>query len=141
VAGLAVAAYLTYAHYTSASALACPNTGALNCEKVTTSSYSHVFGIPVAVLGLVFFAVMLPLQSRRAWSSTWQPLRWGRMAWCLAGMGSVFWLLYAELYRLNAICIYCTSVHALTFLVLAVTAYATWMYEPPPAASGSTASS
>src|SRR5579875_3900362 len=62
ILGLGVAAYLTYEHYTGSKTLACPSAGAhslINCAKVTTSPWSVEFGIPVAVLGLVYFAVML----------------------------------------------------------------------------------
>ena len=53
--------YLTLTHYTKVVALVCSNNGAINCEKVTTSPQSMVFGIPVAVLGLVFFVSMFVL--------------------------------------------------------------------------------
>ena len=67
VLGLGVAGYLTYEHFTSSSTLACSDNGVVNCLKVTTSSYSAVAGVPVAVLGLVFFAVMLVLQLPPMW--------------------------------------------------------------------------
>lgn len=125
VAGLGVSAYLTYAHYTSASSLACPDTGLINCAKVTTSSYSHIFGLPVAVLGLAFFAAILPLQLPAAWRSTWAPLRLARLGATVVGVGMVLWLLYVELFRLDAICLYCTAVHALTILLFFSTALGT----------------
>ena len=37
IAGLAVAAYLTYEHFTAGTTLACPDTGVVNCAKVTSS--------------------------------------------------------------------------------------------------------
>ena len=46
-----------------------PGSGAINCEKVTTSPQSYVFGIPVAMLGLVFFVPMLVLCLPAAWRS------------------------------------------------------------------------
>ena len=51
---VAIASYLTVAHYADPSALACPDTGVVNCTLVTTSPESMVFGIPVAVIGLVW---------------------------------------------------------------------------------------
>jgi uncharacterized membrane protein len=117
LAGGAVSAYLTYAHYTSVSALACPDTGLVNCAKVTTSSYSHIAGLPVAVLGLAFFVAMVPLQLPAAWRSTWAPLRLVRVAATVVGVGMIMWLIYAELFRLDAICLYCTAVHAFTVLL------------------------
>src|SRR6478672_11845602 len=50
--GLAISSYLTVEHYSGSTALACPENAAINCAKVTTSSWSRLGGIPVAVLGL-----------------------------------------------------------------------------------------
>ncbi len=53
IAGFGVSTYLTVAHYTSSSILACSDNGLVNCGLVTTSPQSMVFGVfPVAVLGL-----------------------------------------------------------------------------------------
>jgi uncharacterized membrane protein len=126
VLGFGVAGYLTYEHYTASKTLSCPATGgAINCFKVTTSSYSMIHGIPVAVLGLVFFAVMTLLQNPIAWRLAYRPVIWGRLLWCLAGVGTAIWLIYAELFKIQAICLWCTSVHVLSLLVFVTTAFAT----------------
>ena len=98
VLGLGVAGYLTYEHFTSSSTLACSDNGIVNCLKVTTSSYSAVAGVPVAVLGLVFFAVMLVLQLPPMWLRPEPAVRIGRLAWAVIGLGTVLYLLYAELF-------------------------------------------
>ncbi|MET9273457.1 vitamin K epoxide reductase family protein [Kribbella sp. NPDC003557] len=117
VAGLAVAAYLTYEHFTAGSTLACPDTGVVNCAKVTSSQYSKLFGIPVALLGLAFFAGMTALSVPPLWrtSSRW-PGRL-RLAGVLTGVVFVCYLIWAELFRINAICLWCTVVHALTLVL------------------------
>ena len=51
-AAVVVASYLTVTHYSDPAALACPDTGVVNCTLVTTSSWSVFLGVPVAVLGL-----------------------------------------------------------------------------------------
>ena len=121
VAGLAVSAYLTVAHYRSASTLACPDTGLVNCTKVTTSSYAVVFGVPLVLGGLAFFAAMIGLQLPVAWRSGNPAVRWARLGIAVAGMGMVLWLVYVELFRLDAICLYCSAVHVLAFVLFAVT--------------------
>lgn len=118
VAGLAVSAYLTYAHYTTAAVLACPDTGVVNCLKVTTSPQSTLFGIaPVAVLGLAYFAAMTALTTPWVWRASWPPFGWARLAGAAGGMAMVIYLVYVELHVLRAICLYCTVVHVLTFLL------------------------
>jgi uncharacterized membrane protein len=130
--GLGVAAYLTFAHYDTNIQLACPDKGVINCAQVTSSSYSKVFGVPVALLGLLFFASMTPLNLPAAWRSTSAVIRRVRVGSTVIGMGFVCWLLYAELVKIQKICLYCTSVHVLTFLLFVVTVVATVSTAPLP---------
>jgi uncharacterized membrane protein len=124
--GLGVAAYLTYEHYTASASLSCPASGGIvNCFKVTTSQYAKIGGIPVAVLGLVFFAVMAVLQTPRAWASPRPSIRMGRLAWSLVGVGTALWLVYAELFKLDAICLWCTSIHILSLILFVLTVFGT----------------
>jgi len=129
--GLGVAGYLTFEHFTSSSSLACSDNGAINCLKVTTSSYSSVAGIPVAVLGLIFFAVMIVLQLPAMWRRPERSLRLVRVGWAALGVCTVFYLLYAELFAIDAICLWCTSVHLLTLIVFGTTVVATVSYPAP----------
>jgi uncharacterized membrane protein len=125
LAGLAVATYLTVEHYTASTTLACPETGIVNCQKVTTSAQSALLGVPVAVLGLVFFAVMLPALVPVAWRSRLPALRRGRVVFTLVGVVFVCYLVYAELFILDAICLWCTAVHVLTVALFAVVVFGT----------------
>jgi uncharacterized membrane protein len=119
--GLGVSVYLTVAHYTAPAVLACPDTGVINCEKVTTSPESVVFGIfPVAVLGLAFFLFMTAVNSPWAWRADWPVLRWARLGSLIAGVVFVLYLIYTELFTLDAICLWCTSIHVITFLLFAL---------------------
>lgn len=115
IAGLGVSSYLTYTHYTEPDALACPDTGVVNCLKVTTSSQSMVGPIPVAVLGVVFFAAMVVLSLPWMWHTANRLVAWVRLASVVAGMVSVLYLVGVELLAVHAICPWCTAVHVLTF--------------------------
>jgi len=120
-AGLAAATYLTIAHYSAAVVLACPETGVVNCAKVTTSRQSMILGIPVALLGLLYFAAVTPLHLPAAWRSSWALLRRVRVLAAVTGILMVLYLVYTELFTLDAICLWCTAVHVITFLLFAVT--------------------
>ena len=123
LAGLGVSIYLTIAHFNTSVSLVCPATGGINCEKVTTSPQSYVFGIPVAVLGLAFYLFMVAANSPWAWRATrapWPLLRWARLGSVIVGMIFVLYLMYAELYKIGAICLWCTSVHVITFCLFAL---------------------
>jgi uncharacterized membrane protein len=126
VLGLGVTGYLTYEHYTASTTLNCPAGGGIvDCLKVTTSQYAAIHGVPVAVLGLIFFGVMIMLQSRRAWAQASLGVRAGRLLWSLAGVGIAIWLVYAELFKLHAICMWCTAVHVMALLLFGLTAFGT----------------
>lgn len=130
LAGLAAAGYLTYEHFTAATTLACPDTGAINCVKVTTSSYSRVLGIPVAVLGVGYFAAMTFLCLPSVWRASGPGI--ARMRLALSGVGLLFvlYLIWVELFRVDAICLWCTAVHALTVLLFATLAVGRALRDP-----------
>jgi uncharacterized membrane protein len=118
LAGLGVSIYLTVAHFTSPRILVCSEKGFVNCAAVTTSPESMVFGIfPVAVLGLAFYVFMAAVTSPWAWRARWPVIRWARFGSVIVGMVFVLYLLYTELFTLNAICLFCTIVHIVTFLL------------------------
>ena len=135
ILGLGVSAYLTYTHYTESVLAGCTETsGAINCGKVTTSPQSIVFGIPVAVLGLAFYVFLAAIMSPYAWRSGRREIAVARLASLVAGIGFVLYLLYAELFQIGSICLYCTSVHVITFLLFVLTglAAAIWGLAPRP---------
>lgn len=116
--GLGVSTYLTITHYDTAVTLACSDNGVVNCGLVTTSPESMVFGIfPVAVLGLAFFVFMTAATSPWAWRSKYPQVAIVRLASVIVGIGFVLYLVYTELFTLDHICLWCTSVHVLTFLL------------------------
>ncbi len=132
LAGLGVSIYLTIAHFTESTLAGCSESGLVNCTKVTTSSQSYVFGIPVAVLGLAFFLFAAAIMSPWAWRAGRREIHLLRMASLVVGIGFVLYLIYAELFIIGSICLYCTSVHAITFVlfVLTMIAAAAWGFKP-----------
>lgn len=123
VAGLALSIYLTYEHFSGSRSFACPANSSVNCEKVTTSAWSHVAGVPVAVLGLVFFVGMALLLSPPAWR--YRQLDWLRILGSVVGIGAALYLVWAEVVRIKAICLYCTGVHICCLLLLGLVLWAT----------------
>jgi uncharacterized membrane protein len=121
-AGLAVSIYLTVTHFTTHVRLACSATGVIDCQKVTTSPQSYIAGIPVAVLGVVFFLVAAALCLPAAWRSGIAAVRSARIGWAIAGVAMVVYLVYAELFEIDAICLWCSVVHAITIVLLGAVA-------------------
>jgi uncharacterized membrane protein len=108
---LAIASYLTVTHYSDPTALACPDTGIVNCTLVTTSSWSVVFGVPLAVLGLAWAAVMTGLTVPWAWRAAAPWVDGARLLVSGSGAAMVLYLVYVELFRIGAICLWCTAIH------------------------------
>ena len=123
-------AYLTYAHFTSPNVLICPTHGFVDCAAVTTSSYSHPFGIPVAIAGLVWSVAMVALCSPGAWQAASPWVRRARLAGSAVGVLTVFYLLWAELLKIHHLCEFCTGVHILTVALFFVVAFGTALSVP-----------
>jgi uncharacterized membrane protein len=134
--GLALASYLTYEHESGSGGLKnCPlHSGFINCFAVTTSVYSKFHGVPVVFLGLAYFVVMVAFQSPWAWHSDYRVVRWGRIGWCLVGIGFALKLVWDELFGLDQLCAECTAVHIITLLIFIMTVFATVATAPLPAA-------
>lgn len=112
LAGLAVAGYLTWAHYADTSVV-CVVGG--SCEKVQSSEYAEIVAIPVALLGLLSYATILALI---AWDA---PLaRLGSAMLALVGLLFGIYLLVVQLFVIDALCAWCVVNDALIAPALAV---------------------
>jgi len=113
IAGLIISIYLTAVHYAGVP-LACPANGTINCEAVLSSRYAVIAGtnVPTSAAGIVWFAISALLWTRRA----------GRIqvAWSVAGMVTVLFLVYVEIVQLGAVCIWCTAAHVLVLLIFLI---------------------
>jgi uncharacterized membrane protein len=113
------AGYLTYEHFTGSTSLACPATETVNCAKVTSSAWSSILGVPVAPLGVAFFTVLLLLCLPALLRRASRILDLVRLGFCGVGLLTALYLLWAELFQIRAICLWCTAVHVLTFVLFA----------------------
>jgi uncharacterized membrane protein len=100
LAGVGVAAYLTAVHY-SHTAPICTSGG---CEKVQTSSYAEVHGVPVALLGLVAYIVLALTALPRGLPAASAGALVALVAVAFSG-----YLLWAQLARIHAICVWCVG--------------------------------
>ena len=107
--GLGISAYLTWVHYAGIEPVC---TGISDCERVQTSSYAELVGIPVAVLGIVGYAAILVSLRLRV-----------EVTALLAYVAVSFsaYLTWAEVFRIDAICQWCVA-SALVSLAIAVLA-------------------
>jgi uncharacterized membrane protein len=135
LAGLGMSIYMTIAHYTSTNILVCSNKGYIDCAKVTTSPESMVFNVfPVAVLGLAFYVFMTAINTPWAWRSGIAAIWWARLVGIITGIGFVLYLIYAEVIQIGNLCLDCTTVHVITFLLFVVLVFAATMRPTPDSA-------
>ena len=117
VLGLLVSIYMTIYKVTSNNAM-CLGSG--DCSTVNASSYSEVYGIPVAVFGVLGYAAILMVlyfENRNRFLRQNSTLMIFGMA--LTGFLFTVWLIYVEVALLKALCPFCvTSQTAMTIIFI-----------------------
>jgi len=124
VLGLAIAGYLTYVHYAGVSPVC---EFAHGCERVQSSRWSEVAGVPVALLGLIGYAGIL--------AALFVPGEAGLMAaagQAVVGAGFSAYLTYREVFTIDAICIWCVA-SALLMAALALITVLRLLWAEPSA--------
>lgn len=111
--GLVDSAYLVSDVLSPQVALYCPSTGLVNCIKLTQSPYSEFLGVRVAYLGLGWFAAVVVL----ALLYDWLPAEYTLLPLWALGAVFVSYLVFIEIFVLQAICSYCTIAHALALIL------------------------
>jgi uncharacterized membrane protein len=115
--GFADATYLTVEHY---QGVIPPCSVVSGCETVLTSAYSVIAGVPVSLLGAVFYFIVLVgvfsfLESKKTVLLKWSLL------FTIFGILFSLWFIYVQAFILGAWCLYCLG-SALTSTILFVTA-------------------
>jgi uncharacterized membrane protein len=124
-AGIFIASYLTYVKLFGIKPY-CAGVG--DCEAVQTSPYAELFGVPVAIWGLLGYLALLALFLVKRYD--WRNLGWvARQAFflvTLVGLLYSAYLTYLELFVINAICPWCVAsaiVMAALFVLAIVDAF------------------
>jgi uncharacterized membrane protein len=100
--GIGIAGYLTWVHYAGLSPVCVGGSG--GCERVQSSRWAELAGVPVAVLGLGGYAAIL--------ASLALPEDTGATVAAflsLVGLGFSAWLTYVEIAKIDAICQWCVA--------------------------------
>lgn len=114
LAGVVIAAYLSYVEVTQVTAV-CGPVG--ECNAVQSSPYARFVGIPVAVLGLFNYIAVLLLwiwhrRSQRPWSGL------GLIGLTILGTFFSIYLTILELFVIRAVCLWCLSSAVVTTLLM-----------------------
>ncbi|MCL5733772.1 MAG: vitamin K epoxide reductase family protein [Patescibacteria group bacterium] len=101
--------YLTVKHYFN-SPLNCSILA--GCDKVAASAYAKIYGIPIPLLGVIFYLAFFVLFFAFSISPAEGGFKKKRMAGFMvfaAFLGVVFsaWLLFLQIFVIKALCLYC----------------------------------
>jgi uncharacterized membrane protein len=124
--GIAIAGYLTWVHYAGLEPVCVGGGG--GCERVQSSRWAELAGIPVAVLGLGGYVAIL--------ASLALPEEQGASVaafLALVGFGFSAWLTYVEIAKIDAICQWCVA-SAVVMTALALVSVARILRDEPHAA-------
>jgi len=112
-AGFVISLYLTLVHFRG---YVSPCYVVHGCEEVQTSKYSVILGVPLALLGAVFFALMFYLGIGLLTSSRVLVLRVYKVL-AFAGALALIPLFLLQAIVLKAFCTYCVATEAIMLLL------------------------
>ena len=112
--------YLTYEHFTGAPV----NCSILNgCDKVLTSSYSSILDVPLALIGTLYYLLVLALMAAYLGQKNKAVIKYLLGLTSLGFIISLF-LVYLQFFVLKALCLYCMiSALSSTLLFILTTIY------------------
>jgi uncharacterized membrane protein len=99
--GIGIAGYLTYVHYEGLSPICAIDHG---CEKVQSSRYAKVGGVPVPLIGLIGYLAILGSLLVRG-----ELARLATAGMAIGGFAFSVYLTALELFEIHAICQWCVG--------------------------------
>ncbi len=120
LAGLGIATYLLATRILGEPPACGPVKG---CETVAASEYATLFGIPVALFGVAFSAV-LAIACVAWWRRADPRALYASYGFGLAGVIAVAYLTYLEIFVIGAICVWCVGYATTVVATCALTAAA-----------------
>jgi vitamin-K-epoxide reductase (warfarin-sensitive) len=100
--GIGLSAASLRSHYATSATEYCDLSAVFNCDLVNRSKFSEMFGIPVALIGLIGYLVLLALITRRQ-----RNLKILRFCMSLVGLTFALYLAYIEEHVLRTWCLLC----------------------------------
>lgn len=100
--GIGVATYIAIADSGGGSPVCIA--GGKGCQTVAESSYSHLFGVNIAVFGILGYVLLLTSALLRG-----DGPRMAGFGLALIGFGYSVYLTYLELFKIDAICQWCVA--------------------------------
>ncbi len=116
--GLSDSVYLAE-HEATSTPLVCNIQGLTGCNIVATSSYSHLFGIPTAQLGIAFYSVLFIIAALELALFT-KVLRRALQGLSLVGTVASVVFVGLQVFVIHAYCIYCLASAIIEVIIFAL---------------------
>lgn len=124
--GIGVAAYIAIAEAGGDSPVCLA--GGSGCRTVAESSYSHLFGVNIAIFGVVGYVLLLAAALSRG-----DAARMAGFGLALGGFGYSIFLTYLEIFKIEAICQWCVASAVLMTILFSLNAVRMVGYVGKPA--------
>lgn len=119
--GILVSAYATYQHYRSSGTSFCNLSDVVSCDIVNKSKYSEIAGMPVAIIGVIGYAVLAAIAGMLSAGSIKKQRGVGALVILSAGaLLFSFYLTYVEFFWLKALCILCIASQIIILLIFLI---------------------
>ncbi len=129
--GLGASSWSSYVHYSLLTVPGytsfCDMSGAVSCTQAYLSQYGSLWGVPVALGGVIYFATVLLIVGVAG-----QPSARGRenvpayvFALSTAALAFVLYLGWASIFKLNTVCLLCATTYVAVIALFIISAGAT----------------
>jgi vitamin-K-epoxide reductase (warfarin-sensitive) len=128
VCGIVVSSISLQHHYATSKTAYCEIGETFNCDIVNRSAYSSIFGIPVALIGMLGYGALAGLATVYRERRDTPEMLFGGAA---AGLAFALYLTYVEARVLGVWCILCLTSLALIATTTVLSAIIWWKRETP----------
>lgn len=119
-AGILDASYLAYEHFSPTTSVICPPTVWADCGRVLSSPYATPFGVPLALIGIIYYSSIFSIALDYLRSKKRILLNY-LVFITIGGFLASTYFVFLQLFVIKAICLYCMlSALTSTLLFLAV---------------------
>ena len=118
--GVIDSGYLTYEHYAK-TIPPCSTSIFIDCGKVLRSQYAVMFGIPVALIGLIHYSLLL-INLLGIFITNKKIFKYFVVIQSTIGAFASVYFMYLQLFVIGSICLYCTfsAIISFTIFILAM---------------------
>jgi len=137
IIGFADAGYLTVEHFQGVVPPCKITTG---CEQVLTSPYSVVLGLPVSLLGAIYYALVAAGSFAYLEGKHERLFRWS-LGMTIFGLIASIWFVFLQAFIIHSYCAYCLCSALTSTILFVVACFVFKKYSPEsPASTNSTVS-